>query len=267
MNTEITFIDSHCHLQSIDLTDFNDEVATVLEQAADHGVMRMLCVCIEPKDIPTIYKLTDTFKTVYSSVGVHPNTPLIEEPDAMQLVKWAEHESCVAIGETGLDYFRLSEENGKEKQRARFKEHIKAALVSQKPLIIHTREAADDTMAILKEEQASAIGGVIHCFTETWEVAKRALDLGFYISFSGIVTFKNAKALQEVAKKVPLDRLLIETDAPYLAPVPYRGKQNHPALVKYVAECLSNLKGLSINEIAGYTSDNFYRCFRITPHD
>lgn len=262
-NTQKTpLVDSHCHLNLIDLAEFNGNLQEVIDAARVNGVEHMLCVCVEPQDITTLYRLAETYPGISTSVGVHPNTELVEELDAEKLINLANHASCIAIGETGLDYYRTETEVMQELQRSRFREHIRAARITSKPLIIHTRQAAEDTLLVMTEEKAEEIGGVMHCFSEDWEVAKRALDLNFYISFSGIVTFKNAIILKEVAKKVPLDRILIETDSPYLAPVPYRGKQNHPGLVKYVAEALSELRQMDYDTLAKQTTDNFYRCFR-----
>ncbi|MDI9819505.1 MULTISPECIES: TatD family hydrolase [unclassified Legionella] len=256
-------VDSHCHLNFIDLTEFDNQLANVIARAKENGVKHFLCVCVELDDYPTLCKLADNYSDISISVGLHPNNEVIKEPDAALLIKLAEHPACIAIGETGLDYYRTETALAQEQQRQRFREHIHAALTSSKPLIIHTRQAADDTLLVMQEEKAGNIGGVMHCFAESWDIAKRALDMNFYISLSGIVTFKNATNLHEVAKKVPIDRLLIETDSPYLAPVPYRGKQNHPALVKYVAEALSNLRQVSYEEVARQTTDNFYRCFNL----
>jgi TatD DNase family protein len=194
-------------------------------------------------------------------VGVHPDYADIEEPTVDTLVARSRDEKIVAIGETGLDYYRLTGDLGW--QRDRFRTHIKAARTAGKPLVIHTRASADDTIAIMREERANEAGGVMHCFTETWEVAQRALDLGFHISFSGIVTFKNAVELKNVARRVPLDRMLIETDSPYLAPVPYRGKRNQPAWVRHVAEEIARLREVPVEAIAAASSDNFFRLFGI----
>lgn len=265
MMTNLTvppLVDSHCHLNFLDLTSFNDDMDQVIADARAHGVEHMLCVCVEPDDLPALHQLATRYDLISTSVGVHPNTELKHELDAQQLKLLAAHPSCIAIGETGLDYYRTEATQAQQLQQERFRQHIRAALSTSKPLIIHTREAAEDTLEIMKEEQADQIGGVMHCFSENWEVARRALDLNFYISFSGIVTFKNALLLQEVAKKVPLDRILIETDSPYLAPVPFRGKQNHPALVRYVAHALSELRNTNYDTIARETTSNFYRCFR-----
>ena len=255
-------IDSHCHLNSIDLTEFNNDMGEVIRRAKENGVAHMLSVCVEPTDVPALYQLADIYPEISISVGIHPTTEMTEELDAAHLIQLAHHPACIAIGETGLDYYHVDTQTQQALQRGRFREHIRASRASKKPLIIHTRQAAEDTLLLMHEEKAEEIGGVMHCFTENWDVAKRALDLNFYISFSGIVTFKNAVALQEVAKKVPLDRMLIETDAPYLAPVPFRGKQNHPALVKHVARALSELRQISFDDLAHHTTDNFYRCFR-----
>lgn len=257
-------VDSHCHLNCIDLTEFNHDLDQVIQRAKENGVEHMLSVCVEPSDLPALYKLAETYADISISVGIHPNTDLPEEYDAAKLISLATHPACIAIGETGLDYYRTEGEAERHNQGLRFREHIRAAIASSKPLIIHTRQAAEDTLAIMAEENAASIGGVMHCFSENWDIARRALDLNFYISFSGIVSFKNATLLHEVAKKVPSDRMLIETDSPYLAPVPFRGKQNHPALVKYVAQALSELRQTDFEQLAIQTTENFYRCFRMS---
>ena len=258
-------IDSHCHLNMLDLTDFDQDLQKVIAQARANDVSRMLTVCVTLEDLPKIEAIAEQFSEVYTSVGVHPNEQTPNEPDTNDLVRLAAYPACIAIGETGLDYFRIESEAEQAFQQQRFRNHIRAALISQKPLIIHTRQASVDTIRIMQEENAQDIGGVMHCFTEDWTVAQKALDLNFYISFSGILTFKSAVDLQETAKKVPVDRMLIETDSPYLAPVPFRGKQNHPALVKQVAMALAALRGMTYAEIATVTTANFYRCFRVTP--
>ena len=257
-------IDSHCHLNLIDLSDFDNHMDNVIDAAEANGVEHFLCVCVELDDYPELCKIAELYPNVSISVGIHPNHEVGDEPDVAKLCDLASHKSCIAIGETGLDYYRTTTSEAQESQRTRFRNHIKAAITSQKPLIIHTRQSAQDTIKVLKEEKAKDIGGVMHCFSEDWEIAQQALDLNFYISMSGIVTFKNATVLQDVAKKVPLDRLLIETDSPYLAPVPFRGKQNHPALVKHVAMAISELRGISYEEVATQTKANFYRCFKLT---
>lgn len=263
-STKPYLIDSHCHLHSIDLSQFENGLDSVFSEAKEAGVRELLCVCIELEDIPKLYNLADRYPNVYISAGLHPNSEALVEPDAAKLLELARHPACIAIGETGLDYYRTEGEESIEAQRERFRQHIAAAKESMKPLIIHTRNAVDDTLRVMREENASEIGGVLHCFTETWDMAKAALDLGFYISFSGIVTFKNAVQLQDVAKKVPLDRILIETDSPYLAPVPFRGKQNHPAFVQYVAQAISELRGDDYATFVGQTAENFYSCFKIS---
>jgi TatD DNase family protein len=260
-------VDSHCHLNLLDLTDFNNSLTQVLERAKENDVGHFLCVCVELADYPILCQIADSYLNISISVGLHPNNEVSEEPNVEALIKLAnQHKACIAIGETGLDYYRTETNEAREGQRQRFRTHIQAALATKKPLIIHTRQAAEDTLLLMAEEQANDIGGVMHCFSEGWEVAKHALDLNFYISFSGILTFKNANDLREVAKKVPLDRLLIETDSPYLAPVPYRGKQNHPALVKEVALFLSELRQISYEEVAEITSNNFNRCFNLSSY-
>ena len=231
----------------------------------DNRVDRALCVSVTLEDFPKVLALAEAHENLYASVGVHPDYPDCLEPDVPTLVRLAAHPKIIATGETGLDYYRAQGDPAQthEWQRERFRVHIRAARQSGKPLIIHTRSASADTLAIMKEEGADAIGGVMHCFTETWEVARAALDLGFHISMSGIVTFRNAQSLREVAAAVPLDRLLIETDSPYLAPVPHRGKTNEPGLVSHVGEFIAQLRGLDAQGLADATTANFFRCFRI----
>ena len=257
-------VDSHCHLNFLDLTDFNHDMNEVLARAHANGVEHILCVCVELEDYPRLEQLAKDHKEISISVGVHPNSELDYLVTAEKLITLAANPACVAIGETGLDYYRTETDEALDIQRERFRQHIKAALHTKKPLIIHTRQAAEDTLRIMKEENADQIGGVMHCFAEDLDIAYRSIALNFYISFSGIVTFKNAISLQEVAKTIPLDRILIETDSPYLAPVPYRGKQNHPALVKHVAETIAQLRGMDYEEIAKITTENFYRCFNFS---
>ena len=256
-------VDSHCHLNSIDLakTAYGSLEALV---AATHkqGIGHMLCVNTELENFEALVAIADRCSGVSISVGVHP-TYVVEadlEPTVSQLSALAGNQKCVAIGETGLDYYH--KDTSPTLQKERFRVHIQAAKAVAKPLIIHTRSAPEDTLQLMTEEGAREVGGVMHCFTETWEVAKKALDLGFYISFSGILTFKNAESLRLVAKQVPLDQILIETDAPYLAPMPFRSKQNEPAYVRYVAEALAHLRGLSLDEIADITTQNFFRLFK-----
>jgi len=231
----------------------------VLERARANGVGHMLCVSVNLEDYPQVLSLARAHDNVFASVGVHPNEREGREPEADELANLAEDPAVVAIGETGLDYFRS--EGAMDWQHERFRNHIQAAKVAGKPLIIHTRDAAADTMKILREESARDAGGVMHCFVEDWGIATQALDIGFYISFSGIVTFKNAEDLREVARKVPMDRILVETDSPYLAPVPYRGKPNEPSYVRYVAETVADLRDMDLERFGGDTTDNFFRLF------
>ena len=228
-------------------------------------VSHALCVSVDIPDFPKVRKLAEDYPHLYASVGVHPDYEDTPEPSFEFLVEQAKHRKIVAIGETGLDYYRMGDRSyeSMEWQRDRFRTHIRAAIASKKPLIIHTRSSSADTLRILKEEGADQIGGVMHCFTETTEVAKAAIEMGFYISFSGIVTFKSAKDLQETCKQVPLDRMLIETDSPYLAPLPYRGKTNEPAWVSKVGEFVADLKGISVELLAEQTSNNFFFFFFI----
>lgn len=258
--------DSHCHLNMIDLSEFDNSLVNVVQHARENGIGHFLCVCVELDDYPVLCTIADQFPDVRISVGVHPNHEMTEEPDAAHLIQLAnQHSACIAIGETGLDYYRVEDANHQENQRMRFRQHIRAAIAASKPLIIHTRQAAQDTLAVMAEEKAEKIGGVMHCFSEDWSIAEQALAMNFYISMSGIVTFKNATTLHEVAKKVPLDRLLIETDSPYLAPVPFRGRQNHPALVRHVAEAVAGLRGIPFEEVAQKTTENYKACFRLNP--
>jgi TatD DNase family protein len=257
------FIDSHCHL---DFPEFKSRLPEVLANMKSAQVSHALCVSVDIPDFPNVLRLAQDHENLYASVGVHPDYEDTPEPTLDFLVETAKkHSKIVAIGETGLDYYRMGDRSYESMnwQRDRFRTHIQAALKAKKPLIIHTRSASVDTIKIMKEEGADQIGGVMHCFTESYEVAKQALDLGFYISFSGIVTFKSAKDLQDTCKRVPLDRMLIETDSPYLAPIPYRGKTNEPAWVSKVGEFIANLKEVSIETLAEETSSNFNQCFYI----
>lgn len=253
------FIDSHCH---IDFPDFSEGLAPLLDNMHAAEVDAALCVSVNLENFSRVLAAAEAHPNVYASVGVHPDHDEGREPDVAELVALASHPRVVAIGETGLDYYRMARE-AVDWQRARFRTHIQAARASAKPLIIHTRNAAADTLAIMAEEQAGQAGGVMHCFTESWEVAEAALGMGFYISFSGIVTFKSAKDLKEVARRVPLERMLIETDSPYLAPMPHRGKRNEPAFVRHVAEEIANLRGISKEQVGEATSRNFRELFRI----
>ncbi len=248
------FIDSHCHLDRLDLAEFNQDLSKVVENAHQANVSEMLCVSVTLEEFPSMVEKTKQFPNVWLSCGAHPLNQ-DQMIDADNLFSLADHERVVAIGETGLDYFYAPETQAV--QQDSFVKHIQVANRINKPLIIHTRDAQQDTLDIMRAENAQNCGGILHCFTETWEMAKQAIDMGFYISFSGIVTFKNASALREVAKKVPDDRILIETDAPYLAPVPHRGKQNQPAYVIEVAKHLASIRGQSVEHIAQTTSQNF----------
>lgn len=254
----MNIVDSHCH---INFPELAGNMADVLAQMRHHDVVSALCVSVNLADFPQVLTLAEQYENIYASVGVHPDYEGVEEPDVARLLQLADHPKVIAIGETGLDYYRLK--GDLEWQRARFRTHIQASRACGKPLIIHTRSAAADTLRIMEEEQAAEAGGVMHCFTESWEVAEAALAMGFYISFSGIVTFKNAKELKDVAQRVPLDRILVETDSPYLAPTPHRGKLNQPAYVKHVAEEIAILRGIGLDEVAAQTTDNFKRLFKL----
>lgn len=250
-------VDSHCHL---DFPDLANRLPDVLKRMQDNGVGCAVCIGVNLEDYPKVLALAEAEPRLFATVGVHPEYTDVGEPSEEDLVRLAGHEKVVAIGETGLDYYWQKDKP--EWQRARFRTHIRAAKRCGKPLVIHTRDSADDTLKLMQEEGADAVGGVMHCFTENWDIASKALDLGFYLSFSGIVTFKNATVVKEVATKCPLDRLLIETDSPYLAPVPYRGKPNEPAYVLHVAEEIARLRSLTLDSVSQATTDNFFRLFR-----
>ncbi|WP_350282751.1 TatD family hydrolase [Nitrosomonas sp.] len=252
------FVDSHCHLDFPDLASSLDELLANMQTSQ---VTHALCVGVNLENFPRVLALAELHPNLFASVGVHPDYEDTVEPEVEQLLKLADHAKVVALGETGLDYFRLK--GDLDWQRERFRRHIRAARQCGKPLIIHTRAAAEDTLRIMEEEGAASVGGVMHCFTESWEIARRALDLNFYISFSGIVTFKNAAIIKEVAKKVPADRMLIETDSPYLAPVPHRGETNQPAFVRHVAEEIARLRETTLAEIAAVTTNNFFNLFKV----
>lgn len=255
-------VDSHCHLDLLENVDEQGDaaIANYIERARKKDVQHILNVCVQLASFPTLLRTAQQYKGVSVSVGHHPNEPDDDQVNIETLVRLGSDQKVVAIGETGLDYYRTDEKT--VWQQTRFRTHIQAAKTLQKPIIVHTRQAKDDTIAIMREEQANEISGVMHCFTEDWACAKNALDLNFYISFSGIVTFKNAIQIQEVAKKIPLDRILIETDAPYLAPVPYRGKPNEPGFVHYTAAFLAELRGESLDLFADATTRNFFKLFR-----
>jgi TatD DNase family protein len=254
----MSLIDSHCHLDRLALEKIGTDLDGVVAIAKENGVEQMLCVSINLEHFPEVLRISHTYENIFSSVGVHPSDDG-EEPTLEKLIQLADDPKIIAIGETGLDYFY--NKGDLEWQRERFRVHIRAAIATGKPLIIHTREAEADTLAIMREEGADQIGGVMHCFTGSIEMAQQCLDLGFYISFSGIVTFRNADDLREIAKMVPEERMLVETDAPYLTPVPKRGKPNHPALVKHVAEHIAEQRGVSFEQIAKTTTANFQRLF------
>lgn len=250
-------VDSHCHLNFPELVNNMPDIRQAMH---DHQVGHALCISVNLREYPQVLAVAEAYDNFYATVGVHPDYE--DEPplSVEHLVELAKNPKVVGIGETGLDYFRLT--GDLEWQRERFRAHIRAAIQAGKPLIIHTRSAAEDTLRIMREEGADQVGGVMHCFTESLDVATAAITMNFYISFSGIVTFKNALSLKEVAKQIPLDRILVETDSPYLAPVPYRGKTNQPAYVKYVAEEVARLRGISYETLAAATTENFFRLFR-----
>lgn len=255
--TALNLVDSHCH---VDFEPLSTDLEAVLARARDNDVAYMLCVGVNLEDFPRVQALAHSHAHIFASVGVHPNERDGHEPDPEELVALANDPRVVAIGETGLDYYRCEGDLGWQQER--FRRHIRAARACAKPLIIHMRDAGADTIRIMQEEGAEEVGGVMHCFTAGWDIAQDAMALNFHISFSGIVTFKNATALHEVARRVPAERLLVETDAPYLAPVPYRGKTNEPAFVRYVAECLAQLRACPLEELAEQTTTNFFSLFR-----
>jgi TatD DNase family protein len=256
------FIDSHCH---INFPELAARMPELLAKMAENKVTHALCVSVDLPDFPQVLALAKQYPHIYASVGVHPDYEDTPEPSVEQLVQLADNPNIIAIGETGLDYYRL--EGDLEWQRERFRTHIRASRQTGKPLIIHTRAASADTIRIMQEEgagtDAGGAAGVMHCFTESLEVAEAAMEMGFYISFSGIVTFKSAKDLQAVARAVPLERMLIETDSPYLAPVPHRGKMNEPGFVPHVAEYIATLKDVSLRDVAQQTTDNFFKLFKL----
>lgn len=254
-------VDSHCHLNFPELLA---NLPAIKQSMQDNQVGHALCISVTLPDFPQVLALAEQNENFYASVGVHPDYEDIQEPTVDELIKLANHPKVIAIGETGLDYFRLT--GDLEWQRTRFRTHIRAAIATGKPLVIHTRNSPEDTLRIMREENAQQVGGVMHCFTESLDVALEAIALGFYISFSGIITFKNAHTIKEVAKHVPLNRILVETDSPYLAPTPYRGKTNQPSYVKHVAEEVANLRGISFDELAAATTENFFRLFKHAKH-
>jgi TatD DNase family protein len=255
----ISLVDSHCHLNLLDLSSCGSSMDAILDYARRQGVNHFLNVSVELDGYAELRALTERYPDISLSVGVHPCVRNQAELTVMQLNELATDSQVVAIGETGLDYFHAKGQL--DGQRDCFRTHIRAAINCGKPLIIHSREAKTDTLRILKEESADRVGGVMHCFTEDWDMAKQAIEMGFYISFSGIVTFKNAATLREVARKVPLNRLLVETDSPYLAPVPHRGKPNQPAYVRCVAQAIADIRTESLERLAQATTNNFFNLF------
>ncbi len=256
------FVDSHCHLDRLNLTPFGGTLAGVLEAAAACGVTHLLSVAVDLESWPALVRMTEPYPSIALSVGVHPSENSGRAPTVTELVALSRAEPrVVALGETGLDYYYGRDDMAR--QQNGFRIHIAAAREVGKPLIVHTRDAREDTLRILKEEGAAEVGGVLHCFTEDWAMAERALALNFHLSFSGIVTFKNAKQIQDTARQVPAERLLVETDSPYLAPTPHRGKPNHPAWVRHVAECVAQLRGESLEQIAAVTTANYCRLFGV----
>ena len=253
-----TLVDSHCHL---DFEDFHGRIPAVLAEMREAGVSHALCVSVTLESFPAVLALAEAHANLFASVGVHPDTPDAGPLDPARLVRLAQHSKVIAIGETGLDYYR--QQGDLEWQRERFRAHIRAARACGKPLIVHTRAAGDDTLKIMREEGAREIGGVMHCFTESRAVAEAAIDLGFHISFSGILTFRNAGDLRAIARELPLDRILVETDSPYLAPAPHRGKPNQPAYVRFVAEELARVREVPVERVATSTSANFFKLFSL----
>lgn len=254
-------IDSHCHLDRIDLKPYEDDFSCFMTAAKANQLEHLLCIAIDLESYPAMLDLVLNFPEISLTVGVHPNVKECKDPSVDELVALGKLNKIVGIGETGLDYFRS--EGDLSWQHQRFRNHIRAAKILKKPLIIHTREAKADTLKILKDEGAEEIGGIIHCFTEDWEFAQKALDLNFYISFSGIITFNNATTIRDVVKKIPSDKFLIETDSPYLAPVPFRGRPNYPIYVRYIAEQIAELRGITVNKVADITTNNFYNLFQL----
>ncbi|MBY0378211.1 MAG: TatD family hydrolase [Gammaproteobacteria bacterium] len=261
MEQNIVWADSHCHLDQLDLSPFEGKLEHFFSRASSLGVRYFLDVCIDEGNLNAVCAAAAAYPFVWCSIGIHPNTPLQQEVPLDTLCEWASRPKVVAIGETGLDYYRS--EGDLTWQRERFRRHIQAAIIMQKPLIVHSRDANEDTIRILREERAEKVGGVLHCFAGDLAMAQAAMDLGFYISFSGVLTFKNAQSLQDIARTLPLERLLVETDSPYLTPVPHRGKANYPDFVHYVGEKLADLQHLSVEKVAQQTTKNFFQLFRL----
>lgn len=257
--TSLPLVDSHCHLDRLDLAPYDGDFDAMLAAARTAGVEQMLCISVDMESFPQVRQLAERHDSIFASVGVHPLYREVHEPEVDELLAQAAHAKVVAIGETGLDYFYAKDDNAW--QQARFVTHIRAARASQLPLVVHTRGARADTLKLLRDEGQGEVAGVLHCFTEDLPMAEAAMELGFYISISGIVTFNNAHELREVVRALPLERLLIETDSPWLAPMPHRGKKNEPKYVREVAACVADLKGVSVAELAAITRDNFFRLF------
>ncbi|MFT4918616.1 MAG: TatD DNase family protein [Zhongshania aliphaticivorans] len=260
-NEKFMLVDSHCHLDRIDLSPYDGSLDAAVKAATERGVDRMLCIGIDLNNAPAVVAIAEKFPNIYASVGIHPLDIADEICSKQTLLALADHPKVVAIGETGLDYYYSSER--KEEQQQSFTQHLQVSASCGKPTIVHTRDARADTLKLIAEHGSAEVGGVLHCFTESWEMAEAALDMGYYISFSGIITFKNAQELREVVRRVPMSRLLVETDSPYLAPVPYRGKKNEPKYVVEVAECVAELKGLSFADVAQQTTANFEQLFSL----
>ena len=254
------FVDSHCHINFPDFAADSDQIVTRMAAA---NVTHAMCISVTFPEWPSVVALAERYANIYATAGVHPDYEDIDEPTVAALLERAQHPKVQAIGETGLDYYRLT--GDLEWQRERFRTHIRAARECGKPLVIHTRSASEDTLRIMREERADEVGGVMHCFTETWDVASACIDMGFHISFSGIVSFKTAADLRDVAKKVPLERMLIETDSPYLAPVPYRGRRNEPSYVPHVAAAIAAVRETNAETIGRITGQNFFSLFRVAP--
>ena len=252
-------VDSHCHLDRIDLTPYDGDLSAAVSSALERGVERMLCISISTENRQAVLDIARAHDNIYASTGIHPLDVKTGTVGAQDLIAWADDPNVIALGETGLDYYY--DQETKALQQESFVEHLVAGKQAKTPVVVHTRSAKEDTLALIAEHGCLETAGVLHCFTEDWDMAKRAIDLNYYISISGIVTFKNAAELREVAKRIPTDRLLVETDSPYLAPVPYRGKKNEPKYVREVAEFIAELRGVSFAELAEQTTANFDRLF------
>lgn len=258
------WVDSHCHLDRLDLSSYQQQLDGAIDAAHARGISHLLNISIDMNNVEDVITIAQKYENVFASVGVHPSNQEGNQPSLETLIELTKRSKVIAVGETGLDYYYNKESNYQKMQRESFAKHLAASHLTGKPTIVHTREAQIDTMDIIRSEGDINVGGIMHCFTESWEMAKQALDLNYYISISGIVTFKAAHNVQEVAKKIPLDRLLVETDSPYLAPVPYRGKKNEPQYVKEVGEFVAALRGMQPQDLAQITSENFFRLFKVS---